>query len=230
MDISCVMTERLLLIASKVEKGATVADIGTDHAYIPIYLVQNKISSNICAADIVKGPLKIAQKHIEEYGFSDSIKTVLSDGLDNISGEYKTIIIAGMGGMVISDILSKADKRGRNFILQPMTAEDDLREYLYENNFEITDEALAKEGDKLYTVICAREGKMERKSPLDFIIGEKLIENNDALLPELIKRQIKKTEKIIEGNKKAKNKKEEILEYFSERLSLLKNLEKRGIE
>ena len=135
------LTPRLKTIAEKISQNATVADIGTDHAYIPIYLVENHISSTIYACDINQGPLNTAKTQIEKHGYSKEITSKLGPGLEPIAGlGVDNIIIAGMGGILIKEII-QANKetafRAKKLILQPMIAQEELRRYLVENGFQI---------------------------------------------------------------------------------------------
>lgn len=188
------LTPRLQTIAEKVDKGSIVADIGTDHGYIPIYLIENGISTKAIAADINKGPLDNARKQILLYNYQDKIETRLGNGLDVITlGEIDTIIIAGMGGLLIRDILTDnlaTAKNAKKLILQPMVAQADLRKWLVDNGFKIMDEQLAKEGHKYYEILVAVEGDETVKEDIDYEIGKKLIEKQDPLLEEYMRKQI----------------------------------------
>jgi len=159
------LTPRLALIASLVPNGATVADIGTDHAYIPIFLANSGVSPRAIAADKHDGPLKIAEENIQLYGCANSVEVRQSDGLLEFeSGEVDAIIIAGMGGILISEILesgSDVAKSAELLILQPMTAQRELREYLTANGYVIVDERVTREKEKFYYCICARREKQE---------------------------------------------------------------------
>jgi len=154
------LTPRLKLIASLVPNGSTVADIGTDHAYIPIYLVNSGVCENAIASDKSIGPLKIAEENIKLYGCENLIEVCQSDGLGDYSiGEADTVIIAGMGGLLIAEILESGKDVAKSFsrlILQPMTAGTELREYLIANGYIISDEKVAREKDKFYYCIVAR--------------------------------------------------------------------------
>lgn len=194
------LMQRLQCVASKVPQGSRIADIGTDHANIPIYLIKNEIAKSVIAADINKGPLERATKHICENGLVQMIKTRLGPGLTVLRPrEVDTIIIAGMGGLLIKDIL--ADSHGildaiTTLILQPMIAHDVLREWLYNNGFIIVDEELAKEGNKIYTVIVAAHGN-EMVDEIYYDIGKKLFEQKDPLLGEYLKKKINKVKKVL---------------------------------
>ncbi len=141
---------RLSLCADMVRRDSRLADIGTDHGYLPIELCMRGTIPSALACDINPLPLRSAEENIEKYGLSDRIKTRLSDGLQRVSAdEADDIVIAGMGGELIRDILSAAAwvKDGeKRLVLQPMTHHDDLVRWLYENGFY---------DGKYYTVICA---------------------------------------------------------------------------
>ena len=158
------LTPRLKLIASLVPNGSTVADIGTDHAYIPIFLANSGVATRAIAADKHVGPLKIAEENIRIYGCEDSVKVRQSDGLLEFApGEVDIIIISGMGGILISEILEsgrEVAQEAKLLILQPMTAQRELREYLTENGYVITDERVTREREKFYYCICARSEKL----------------------------------------------------------------------
>lgn len=196
MDLS----ERLKAIADFVKKNSIVGDIGTDHGYIPIYLIEEGISKRVIASDISRGSLEKAVENVEHAGLKDKIFCRLGNGLDTIKPyEIDTVIIAGMGGILIKEILdSRKDVRDsiNNFILQANIATDELRRYLIENGFEIVDEVLVKDSDKYYEIIQARKGV---NPEYDFYkIGDKLIENRDPLLREFIEHKLKLNQAIIE--------------------------------
>lgn len=154
------LSKRLKVCADMVSKGCRIADIGTDHAYLPIFLAKNKLISKAIASDINKGPLKIAKRNIYDNGLENIIETRLSEGIKNIyENEVDEIIIAGMGGNLISEILDKCkfkNKFNKKFILQPMTCEYDLRLYLCNNGYFIEDEKAILCKNKVYTVMMAR--------------------------------------------------------------------------
>jgi len=215
------LTPRLETIASKVGKGARVIDVGTDHAYIPIYLVKEGIVSTALAADINAGPLARAEDNIKEQGLEGKIKTFLTNGLLNIDTQnYDTVIIAGMGGILISEIMQQTDNSELTFILQPMTAAEELRRYLYENSFVITDEELVAEGQKMYTVLVARKGEGQSYEEHELYIGKKLFEKKDPLFLEFIQRLKNKLEVIINGLEKSADRKN--IDYYR---NLLKRIE-----
>lgn len=188
------LTERLKVIADFVDEGKTVADIGTDHGYLSAYLIEENIARKVIATDVNEKPLQKAINYIIEHNLGEDIDTRLGDGLKPISqGEVDICIIAGMGGHLIADIIESSKGVSRTidtFILQPMTGEEELREYLYNNNYKIVDEKLAKEGKRYYHILKVIHGKGVLKDDINLEIGSKLIENKDELLGELLKKKI----------------------------------------
>lgn len=151
------LDNRLGLCASLVRKQCRVADIGTDHAYLPVWLCKNNIAVSAIAADINPEPLKRGISTIEKYCAADAVMPLLSNGLQQIDPNLvDDIIIAGMGGELIADIISKAPwvkNKKYHLILQPMSKAEFLREYLYNNGFDIKYEEATVAENKLYTVM-----------------------------------------------------------------------------
>lgn len=167
---------RLKKIAGMVSVGSTVADIGTDHAYLPVFLVKEGIVSKAFACDVVDGPLENARINILKSGVS-GITVRKGDGLNVVKPfEADTFIIAGMGGDLIARILTDSPwikNEKYELILQPMTAVEDLREYLCRNGFEITLEQAVKSQGRIYTVMKVRFcGKVTDCSPLFYFFGK----------------------------------------------------------
>ncbi len=150
------ISERLKCVAGLVNKGARVADIGTDHAYLPIYLVQNEISNKVYACDVRKEPLRRAKLHIDEYGLSDKITTQLCDGLKGINkGDVDTVTICGMGGKLMKNILKAGiDKLEDNtqLVLSAQSELRDFRKYLLETGIDIKSEHMLLEDGKYYFI------------------------------------------------------------------------------
>lgn len=159
--INLPLTPRLLNIVSYIN-GDKIADIGTDHAYVPLYIVSNGKCKKAIASDVRTGPVEIARANIKKHGFEDFIEVRMGSGLSVLSpGEADDIIIAGMGGELICEII-KADEavaRSARLILQPMNSQYELRHYLFENGFVIENEDISVEGFKVYNLIIAKEGK-----------------------------------------------------------------------
>lgn len=148
---------RLLACADFVS-GKVACDVGTDHAYLAVYLVEAKICERVIASDINDGPLQFGRKTVEKYGYQDKIKLVKSDGLKEIDSDGITdVIIAGMGAETICQIIGDAEwlRDGVNLVLQPMTKSHVLREWLYSNGFEINREQAVVEENFAYSVISS---------------------------------------------------------------------------
>ncbi len=191
---------RLLSAASFARSGAIVADVGTDHAYLPVYLVSNGIASRAVASDINKGPLVSAQKNIALKGLSHKIDTCLADGLDGID-EYspEDIYILGMGGELIYRIVSGSElpkRHGVRLILQPMTHPQDLRCGLWRDGFDIIDECMVRDGERIYQIIVAEyDGVSREGSKIECLLGKKNLQTRCSelgLLAEIHARGLKK--------------------------------------
>jgi tRNA (adenine22-N1)-methyltransferase len=202
-----VLTPRLALVASFVRNNVKVVDIGTDHAYIPVWLTLSNICSGCIAADIKSGPLGRAENTVKKYN-ADHVKLRLSDGLYGIlPQEADDIIIAGMGGELIISIIESCEwlmDSGKHLILQPMTAQDELRKGLYEHGFEILCESVAKENNKLYVVMTVQYCGVKFTPDKKFCIVGSLFESDDELAREYIANKIEKLKKKAAGLSKAK--------------------------
>lgn len=204
------LTKRLLAVASFVRDGAYLIDVGTDHAYLPIYLAETGRISAATASDINEGPCESARAHIAENGFADKIEVKRANGLAGHSARGKTdIVIAGMGGALICEILEKAGfirQGGVRLILQPMRNAADLRAYLLGGGFTISGEALAREEDRIYEIICAEySGDCRGADKLTLLLGNKNIENraqNRELFADFCKKHAAALRKKIDGMKK----------------------------
>ena len=150
--------DKRLVTCAKLCTGDFVCDVGTDHGYLPCFMIKENMCKKALACDVAPMPLKSAEEHINREGLSDRIKTVLSDGLDNVPPEGITdVVMAGMGGELIARLLEKCPwvKNGVNLVLQPMTKWDVLRKWLYDNGFEVKKELACTEGQFAYSVMQA---------------------------------------------------------------------------
>ncbi len=168
---------RLRAAASLVRGGGVLADIGTDHAYLPVWLLQNGVIESAVAADIVAGPLANAKRTAERCGLQHAIDLRLSNGLMNICPEeVDEIVICGMGGTLIAEILTSAPwvKNERlHFVLQPMSHAQDVRRYLSLNGFQIEKELFAADAGRVYlTLSAAFTGAPARTEPGEWYFGE----------------------------------------------------------
>ncbi|AOY78442.1 hypothetical protein BJL90_17680 [Clostridium formicaceticum] len=195
------LTPRLKKIADLVPMNSSVADIGTDHGYLPIYLLQNGITSHVIASDVNRGPLETAEKNIQAHDYVDKIQMRLGSGLEVLkAGEVETVIIAGMGGILISELLDKVPtiiQSVHTFILQPMQAQADLRRYLVANNFRISKDLLVKEDHKIYEIIVVQQGTQIVEEDIYYETGFLLKSNPRDLAEEFIEGKIKTQKEII---------------------------------
>lgn len=193
---------RLQLCAGLVKQGAAVADIGTDHAYLPVWLAKMGVVSRAIACDLRPGPLEQAVHNIEKYRVEQWVETRLSDGLEEVRpDEVDTVVIAGMGGEVMVQILQKAPwlKKGKTLILQPMTSVDKLRIWLLEQGYRVECERAVQAQGKLYTGMLARySGVPEPIDPLFPYIG-RLGQDPSPEAAAYIDREIRRQTKKEQG-------------------------------
>lgn len=196
------LSQRLQHIVNIIPKCLCLADIGTDHGYIPIYAIQNNICSNAIASDINEGPIKIANKNIRKYKVSDRIQTRIGSGLSSLKiNEADVILIAGMGGNLIADIIDddiEISKSASYLILQPMQYPEVLRQYLVNNGFNIIDEDLVKDENKYYHIIKAVVGESgEYPNNSLYYTGLKLIEKKHPLIKDYINYNLERIDIIL---------------------------------
>ncbi|MBQ4617787.1 MAG: SAM-dependent methyltransferase [Clostridia bacterium] len=168
--------KRLSCVASFVRVGAVLADIGTDHAYLPVQLVQEGKVPRAIAADIGEGPAASARQHIREAGLSDRIEVRVCDGLHGVAaGEVSDVVIAGMGGETIVHIVSEAPwlkQKDIRLVLQPMTKSTELRRWLFANGFAILEERIVLDGRHIYCTMAAEyDGGEAPTDPLAPYVG-----------------------------------------------------------
>lgn len=194
---------RLFLCSSFVRENSRFADIGSDHGYLPVYLMKNGKVKSAIAADIGEGPLSYARKNAAKYGAD--IECVLSDGFRNIDpNSFDDAVIAGMGGELISTIISNAEfLKNPNYrlILQPMTAEPELRIWLSENGFVIEEEKACTDSGKLYTVMCVSFADKEKSKITEEEMYVGKLNPNDELSREYAKKVVKRLNNRIFGAK-----------------------------
>jgi len=197
---------RLKTIATMVEKSETVADIGTDHGYIPIYLIKNNICNTAIASDINSGPIEKAELNISLENLRDKIECRLGGGLTTIKPkEVNSAIIAGMGGNLIRDIILESEdvfKSLDNAILQPVQNPEVLRRFIYEQGYCILEEELCFDQNKFYEIIkVSYDNKPKEKEEIFYEVGEMLINKKHPLIKEYLQHKIDKYNKIYENIK-----------------------------
>ncbi|MBQ7474398.1 MAG: SAM-dependent methyltransferase [Clostridia bacterium] len=205
-----VLDERMLLIASQVREGGIPADVGTDHGYVPIYLVESGLCPRAVATDINSKPLDIARTNAKSYGADDKITFCLSDGLrefDPAALGVTDVIVAGMGGELIASIIGATDfvkTPGVRLILQPMSSVPELRGYLYEMGYDVKREKLCRAGDKIYTCFTAEyDGVSRTLTDAELCLGRDIgSEESDEYLNEFLVRTATKLRVRLEGRRR----------------------------
>lgn len=196
-----VLSRRMQAVADMVSEGNSVCDIGCDHGFVSIYLVEQGISPRVLAMDVREGPLGAAVGHVAERGLGGSIETRLSDGLHNYKiGEADTLLCAGMGGRLMMRILS--EERGktasfRELVLQPQSQIEAFRRFLYEEGYRIAQENMIEEDGKFYPMMraVAAEGRSAVPDRLSCRYGPRLLEDKSQVLLLYLKRE----ERIYDG-------------------------------
>lgn len=195
------LSNRLKTIASFVTKGLCVADIGTDHGYIPIDLVKSGKCPKAFAMDVGKEPLSRARQHIKEMDAQDQITCILSDGLNQLpQTEVDSLVIAGMGGDLVVKILEndlEKLKEIKEMILSPQSHLEKVRHFLHDHGFLIAKEAMVKEDGKYYIIIRTIHGKEIYEKECFYYFGEKLLKNQDPILLEYMDLQYQKYGEIL---------------------------------
>lgn len=178
---------RLKMTADMVRCGSKIADIGTDHGYLPAWLVKSGKCIGGVAADLRKSPLENAAETLRIYGVEDKISLRLSDGLDSVlSDEYDDVVLAGMGGTLIAEILkrnSDIKDTAKRIIVQPNSHSEDVRKFFCENGFRIIEENACVDDRRDYLAFCAEyTGEDENRNSLYYYLGCHPISGNEASL------------------------------------------------
>lgn len=201
------LSKRLQAVANLVTPDNRVADVGCDHAYTAIYLVKNNISPRVIAMDVNQGPIDRATVNVKKYGYEDRIDVRKSDGLEKLNkNETDTILIAGMGGGLTIQILSKRMElveTVRELVLQPQSEIHLVRRMLNDNGYLITRENMIKEDGKYYVMMRAEAGvRIKRQTDYDltreehFYFGRLLLEEQHPVLSEFLFRELRICENL----------------------------------
>lgn len=197
MDIS----KRLERVANLVSHSV-IADIGTDHGYVPIYLYQKGKIKKAYACDVRKGPLEKCRANIALYGAEDVIETRLGSGLIPLQpGEAETAIMAGMGGMLIVHILQDSPEVAaslKELVLSPQRDFAEVRRYLHKIGFSIQEEHMLKEDGKPYVLMRCEKGAETYDREIDYLYGKKLLEQKEPVLKELLLHEAGKYSRLLE--------------------------------
>lgn len=214
------ISNRLKTIGDFVKDNSSVVDVGCDHGLLSIYLYLNKKNIKVIASDINEKPLNEAKKNIEKYGLSNKIETRLSDGIKNFNNdEFDTVIISGMGGITICDILNNSKDKlinTKNIIIQSNNHIQRVRKCLARLGFCIINEKLIKDKNIFYTIIvCEKTNNKVKYKYCDLYIGPILKKCRDDVFKDYINKEIKKSEKKLNSIPK---------KYIIERYKIKKNL------
>ncbi len=214
------LSERMLRTAAMVSHGNRTADIGCDHAYTSIYLVEQGIAPQMVAMDVNAGPLARAKENVEKFGMTDRITLRLSDGLAKLlPGEVDTILIAGMGGPLMERILSAYPETVasvKELVLQPQSELAEFRRFLHRTGFRITAEDMLYEDGKYYTILRAEHGEEEPWTEDEYLYGKRLTDAAYPVLRAFLAEERRKAEEVLAGleqagTEKATRRKEEVL-------------------
>jgi tRNA (adenine22-N1)-methyltransferase len=176
-----------------------VADIGTDHAYIPVYLLRNRLAARVIASDSRNGPLRAAEETAKIFNIDKMVDIRLGDGLTVLEAadHVDVVVIAGMGGETICSILDRGQKilKGISLlVLQPMTEPGLVRSWLVENGYGLVQEDIAQEGENYYEIMAARQdNNYSVNDPRLLEVGPLLVENKHPLLKPLLKQRLSRT-------------------------------------
>jgi len=201
------LSKRLEKVASFVPQNAIVADIGSDHAYLPCYLVLNNLVTSAIAGEVVKGPYESACHEVKQEGLQKQITVRLADGLQAIEHEdhVTAITIAGMGGPLIASILEKDVERligVERLILQPNIHAIAIREWAIRRNWKIIDEAILKEDDKIYEVLVLEPGE-DTLTEEQLLLGPVLMRQQNDVFKEKWNREIQQWQHVLKAIEKA---------------------------
>ncbi len=224
--------QRLKTIINFIDHNSIVADIGTDHGVVPIYLVEENIAKKVIATDISKPSLEKLKNKLQDKSGSLNIETRCSDGLESILPfEVDTIVISGMGGVLIEEILSHSiniAKTANRIILQPNNGADHLRRWLLNNGFYIVEEKDLYENKKYYTVLSVQTGIERTYSDKEYLYGRRLIESQSPVLFQYLKSLQKEKEIILSklikvGSSSAETRIDELKKEITEIEEVLEN-------
>ncbi len=195
------LSRRLRTVAEAVSPGNRVADIGTDHGYVPIWLIEEGRIPEAIASDVREGPLARAETHIRQKHLEKRIRTRLGSGLDNIAPEeVDTVIMAGMGGSLICRLLEERSiffQEKKELVLQPQSEWFKVRHILHDHGYRIDREWMLCEDGHYYVIIRGQPGQEAYESEWDYLCGKYLLDRRDPVLVEYLTLTCDKKEKII---------------------------------
>ncbi len=195
------LSKRLQAVADLVSEGQVVADVGTDHGYIPIYLLESGKCEKAIAMDINKGPLLRAKEHIAEHNLQEKVEARLSDGVKALSvGECDCVVIAGMGGALAVKIMEDGQavfKHLKEFVLQPQSELARVRQYLRENEYCVVEEDMVLEDGKFYPMMKVKNGTPEPYTQVELHYGKGLLKQKHPILKKFLEKEVQTKELIL---------------------------------
>ena len=202
------LDDRLQALADFVPEGSRAADIGTDHGYLAVALLQQGKADFVVAGDLNRGPYEAAKRTVHENAIGEEqISVRIGDGLKVLQpGEVDTVCIAGMGGILMNNILEASPEitaELKTLVLQPMNGAPELREWLYEHDWHIVDENLVIDDGRIYEIIKAEKGSRRKPSGLDLLVGPKLWQKKPPLLRHHIESLLFQQRRILSGMEKS---------------------------
>lgn len=216
------LSPRMMMAADMVRRGHVLCDVGTDHAYLPSYLIINGLCPSALACDIGRGPLDNARKTVESLGLEEKIALRLSDGLDEVRPEEADdFVFCGMGGTLMAELLGRAEwlkNEDKRIIAQPMTHAEDVRRFFVENGFEIAEEKTCRDSGHIYVAMSAVYTGKSVTYPVSYIYCGRLPENPCAENAEFIEKQLSRLKnhfKGIEGNDALTDERDELAEIIN---------------
>ncbi len=231
------LSERMLRTAAMVSHGNRTADVGCDHAYTSIYLVEQGIAPFVVAMDVNAGPLARARENVRKFGKEDNISLRLSDGLTALSpGEVDTVLIGGMGGPLMERILSAfPDILGsvKELVLQPQSEIASFRRFLHEKGFRITKEDMLSEDGKYYVILRAEPGEEPEWTEEEYLYGKHLVSSAYPVLADFLLAEERKAKGVLTGletagTEKAEKRKEEMLQKLRQNQTMKDKLAATG--
>ncbi len=207
------LSKRLARVGSYVPQAARLADIGSDHAYLPVALMLNDQISFAVAGEVVKGPFQSAEKQVRKSGLAERIVVRLADGLDAIEADDRvdTVTIAGMGGTLIRSILEVGKQHKRltgqeRLILQPNVGEKTLREWLVQNEYTILAEEILEENKKIYEILVAEKQAAVNYSQQELFFGPELLKRKGEIFNKKWQRELQARIHVLTQLEKAEEK------------------------
>lgn len=214
------LSKRLQAVADLVTEGLVVADIGTDHGYIPIYLLETGKCKKAFAMDVNKGPLQRAEEHILESNLQEKIETRQSDGVKALRcKECQSVVVAGMGGALTIRIMEEGEEIFRNlqdFVLQPQSELDKVRRFLQEHGYSVIAEDMVFEDGKFYPMMKVKNGECDSYTEMELCYGKGLLEQKHPVLEKYLQKEIDTKKQVI------KHLEHETGEHIERRVSELK--------